>query len=227
MRGGVPITRLHAFLDDKAAPAGGLSQYLTQDLWAAKKIFELDRDEKHYDVGSRIDGFITHLLCFGKSVVMIDVRPFPHKIDERLEFVQADATNLESIQDDSLYSLSALCSLEHFGLGRYGDPIDPEACDKAICAIQRVMKPGGKVYISLPIGQDEIWFNNGRIFKPQSVVELFTDMRLIEFSIATPNGEPPLIKNVNPKDNDNLNSPSDSCFVGLFEFEKRDKRFKV
>lgn len=110
--------------------------YLIQDLWAAAKIFEDGYNGKHYDIGSRVDGFITHLLAFGKKVVLVDIRPLPYYI-KNLSFIQADATDLSEFEDNSIFSMSALCSLEHFGLGRYGDPIDPNACFKAIKAIQR------------------------------------------------------------------------------------------
>ncbi len=60
---------------------------------------------------------------------MIDVREFPSEIP-RLHTSVDDATSLHQIEDESIDSMSALCSIEHFGLGRYGDPIDPEACFK-------------------------------------------------------------------------------------------------
>ena len=85
-------------------------------------------------------GFIAYLLSFrqDKKTVMIDIRPLPQKIDG-LEFIQADATNLDRIASESIDSLSSLHALEHFGLGRYGDPIDPEASFKAMKAMQRVL----------------------------------------------------------------------------------------
>ena len=74
------------------------------------------------------------LLSFRKNVILIDIRPLGKEIDG-LEFIKADATNLENIDDNSIESISALSSIEHFGLGRYGDEVDPEACFKCFEAI--------------------------------------------------------------------------------------------
>jgi len=122
-------------------PAANLSKVLfLQDVWAAKKVYNSGVKE-HFDIGSSVYGFISGILPF-TNVTLIDIRPLDFKVDG-LNFIQADATNLENIEDNSISSLSALCSLEHFGLGRYGDPIDPDADRKAFKAIQRVLRGGG------------------------------------------------------------------------------------
>jgi len=129
---------LYPCIYDKDENAGSLGHYFWQDLWASSLITEKN-PEIHYDIGSRIDGFIAHLACQKKKIVLIDIRPLETKIDG-VDFIQADATTLENIESESIESLSALCSLEHFGLGRYGDPIDPNACFKSFESIERVMK---------------------------------------------------------------------------------------
>ncbi len=113
---------------DKYAEAGTVGNYFWQDLWAAHLIIA-QGVKKHFDIGSRMDGFIAHLLAADIDVTMIDVREFPSEIP-RLHTIVDDATSLHQIEDESIDSMSALCSIEHFGLGRYGDPIDPEACFK-------------------------------------------------------------------------------------------------
>jgi len=199
---------------DKEKQAGEVCSYLFQDLWAAKLIYK-NNPNRHYDIGSRIDGFITHLLSSGNEVTLIDVRPFETKI-EGINFIQSDAKNLDNIEDNSLESISALCSLEHFGLGRYNDPIDPEACFKAFKAIQRKLKPGGFAYISVPIGKERLEFNAHRIFFPKTILEEFNQMELVEFCAATNETieyNPPLDKyDTNDKDWD---------IFGLFCFKKR------
>ena len=157
-----------------------MTSYFWQDLWAAHHIHN-ERPENHYDIGSRVDGFITHLLSFGQHTTMLDIRPLRIEADN-LDFIQADATNLDGIDDESIESFSALCSLEHFGLGRYGDPIDPEACFKCFEAIQKKTRSGGNVYISVPIGKEHLEFNAHRVFFAESIIKSFDKMKLIEFS---------------------------------------------
>lgn len=168
-------------LKDWDEAAGNLGYYFWQDLWAAKKIFQAGPSE-HFDIGSRVDGFIAHVLSF-MPVTMIDIRPLPQKV-EGLNFIQADATNLESVPDNSLKSLSSLCAPEHFGLGRYGDPVDAEACFKAMKAMQRVLAKDGHLYISVPVGErNAVAFNAHRIFKPELIIDTLNELKLADFSV--------------------------------------------
>lgn len=59
---------------DRYHSAGRLGAYFWQDLWAAQHLCK-DNVKKHYDIGSRIDGFIAHVSSFIPEVVLIDVRP--------------------------------------------------------------------------------------------------------------------------------------------------------
>lgn len=212
-----PLKRYYYLcLHDWSKNAGSLHTYFWQDLWASQKIYQNNPD-KHYDIGSRIDGFIAHLLTF-REVTMIDIRPLSISLPN-LNFIQANATSLENIKDNSVESLSSLCALEHFGLGRYGDPIDPDGCFKAFSAIERVMKPGGKVYISVPIGKERLMYNAHRIFYPSTVVNSFPHMKLIEFSVVNPSAEG-IEKNVELHKYDLCEDDDRGNRFGLFVFEK-------
>ncbi len=169
--------------ENRFGVAGDTGAYFWMDLWAAKKIMQ-QKPTLHYDIGSRVDGFISHLMLIGQKVRMIDIRPADLGL-EGVDFVQADATNLDGIEDGSVESLSALCSPEHFGLGRYGDPIDPEACFKFFSAVSGKMKHDGHVYICVPVGKEHVEFNAHRVFAPQTVIKSFgAEMSLVEFSVT-------------------------------------------
>lgn len=68
-------------------------------------------------------------------------------------------------------SLSCLHALEHFGLGRYGDPIDPQGFVRGLANMARLLKPGGVFYLSTPIGAERVEFSANRVFEPRAVVE--------------------------------------------------------
>ncbi|MEY8322746.1 DUF268 domain-containing protein [Lachnospiraceae bacterium 54-11] len=201
-------------ITDKYDMAGTIRNYFWQDLWAAKLIIK-SGIKKHFDIGSRLDGFIAHLLAANIDVTMIDIRKFPGEI-EQLNTIVDDATSLHQITNESIESMSALCSLEHFGLGRYGDSVDPEACFKCFASIQKKLKKGGKLYISLPIGKERVEFNAHRVFYPSTVVECFSSLVLKEYSCMT---EERIEYNVdlNKYDNDSHNGEHR---YGLFYFEK-------
>lgn len=202
-------------ISDKYANAGTVRNYFWQDLWAAQLVIS-SGEREHFDIGSRLDGFIAHLLSAKIDVTMIDVRPFPTEI-QGLHTIVDDAKTLHQIEDSSIKSLSALCSIEHFGLGRYGDSIDPEACFECFNNISRVLRKGGSLYLSLPVGKERVEFNAHRVFYPSTIIDCFDDMELIEFS-STADGK--IEYNVGTHDFDN-DSHNGEYRYGLFHFKKK------
>ena len=148
-----------------------------QDLWAAKNIYE-KKITFHIDVGSRIDGFIAHILPFCK-VEYIDIRSIDMEI-ENFTFKKGSILELP-YDDNSVKSLSCLHVLEHIGLGRYGDNIFPDGYKKAAEELTRVLSKDGILFFSTPIGLQQLYFNAHRVFDPQTIRVLFKDLKLEEF----------------------------------------------
>lgn len=194
------------------------THYFAQDIWGARKIFRSGVAE-HYDIGSSLNGFLAHLLVFCPKVHYIDIRPLPFNIPH-LEFVQGNATDLKTIKDESIHSLSSFHAIEHFGLGRYGDPLDPDACFKALNNMERILSPKGRLYLGVPIGpENKLIFNAHRIFRPETIINAFTTLNLVEFSVIVNDNcleqQIPLEQIASTSDI----LPEYSC--GLFEFTKR------
>jgi SAM-dependent methyltransferase len=95
--------------------------------------------------------------------MMVDIRPLDLPL-ETLAFKEGSILNLP-FDSDSVESLSSLCVVEHIGLGRYGDLLDPDGTEKAIAELKRVLKPTGNLYISLPLdNKNKVYFNAHRAF---------------------------------------------------------------
>jgi len=204
-------TDIYPALQDFDANAGEASgHYFFQDLWAARKIFDR-RPERHIDIGSRIDGFVAHLLTF-MPVTVIDVRPLTSSV-RGLDFLRADATNLDGLADQSVESISSLHAIEHFGLGRYGDRVDPDGWRKALLALQRVLGPGGRLYLSVPVGRERLCFNAHRIFSPMRVLDAVSNLELVSFAGVDDSGR--FLDGVKPE---GLANQEYAC--GLFEFTR-------
>ncbi len=196
---------------DRHAPAGeARGGYFHQDLWAARRIYAV-RPKRHVDVGSRIDGFVAHVLTF-MPVELVDIRPLDSAV-EGLTFIRGDATSLREFPDDSVESLSTLHAVEHFGLGRYGDPLRPEAWREAMLTLQRVLAPGGRLYFSVPVGRERLRFNAHRIFSPLTILKTFDGLQLVSFSAVNDAGD--LESNADPERFRNA-----YLAVGLFELTK-------
>lgn len=170
-------------LSDYREEAGSVdAHYFFQDVYAANKVMK--SGVRHiYDIGSRIDGYISHLLSMDIKVTMIDIRPLPEHIDN-LDFIQGNAMDLSNIEEGSVPVLSCLHALEHFGLGRYGDAVDYYGWKKALMGYVRILKNGGILYLSVPVGKEQkVMFNAHRIYRPWTIVRTAVDdMRLEEFT---------------------------------------------
>ncbi|TRU04091.1 MAG: DUF268 domain-containing protein [Microcystis sp. Msp_OC_L_20101000_S702] len=150
--------------------------YFLQDTWAASKIFQL-KPEHHYDVGSSVKtiGIISQFV----PVTMIDIRPIDIEL-KNLYFQEGSVLDLP-FEDNSIESLSSLCVIEHIGLGRYGDPLDPWGSEKAVKELKRVVKLGGIILFSVPVDEkNKIYFNGCRAFTRDYVLQLFDGFELVE-----------------------------------------------
>jgi hypothetical protein len=74
-----------------------------------------------------------------------------------------------------------MCVVEHIGLGRYGDPLDPEGTEKAMAELKRIIAPGGNLYLSVPIDDvNRTYFNAHRAFTEPYLEELFHPLEIVE-----------------------------------------------
>lgn len=212
MTNGLPapgLTDLLPYLNDAEENAGATSgHYFLQDLWAARRIFAT-MPLVHYDVGSRVDGFVSSLLVFCR-VTVVDVRELAPI--EGLASVVGNATALP-FQDQSLRSMSSLHAMEHVGLGRYGDPIDAGGTGRAMAELARVVAPGGRLYFSVPVGRERTMFNAHRILSPKRVIDSMVGLELMEFSAIDDSGA--LVHDADPSA---FNDANYAC--GLFEFSR-------
>jgi hypothetical protein len=146
------------------------SEYFWQDLLVARWIFEA-QPQRHVDVGSRVDGFVAHVASY-REIEVFDVRPIRTRIPG-VVFRQADLMETGPLTYVEGYcdSLSCLHALEHFGLGRYGDPIDSRGHERGIENMARLLSPGGRLYLSTPVGIERVEFNANRVFDPHTIID--------------------------------------------------------
>jgi hypothetical protein len=192
------------------------NEYFWQDLHVARKISQAC-PRKHVDIGSRIDGFVAHVASF-REIEVFDIRPITTKING-IAFKQADLMNPPPSISGYCDSLSCLHALEHFGLGRYGDPIDPLGSVAGLKNMSALLEPGGFFYLSVPIGIERVEFNAHRVFDPLKLVHLAkeTGLYLQEFVWFEHNEG--LVHSTNP-DLDMRKLSALRYALGIFTFQK-------
>jgi hypothetical protein len=79
------------------------------------------------------------------------------------------------------------------GLGRYGDPLDPDGDLKAIGELVRVLAPGGDLLVATPVGSPRVAFNAHRVYDHEAFARYFAPLELFEFSLIEEHGEGGLI----------------------------------
>lgn len=213
-----PLGKPYRILRERYAPGGTMSgHYFHQDLHVAKLIFK-NGPEKHIDIGSRTDGFVAHVATF-REIEVLDIRPIKSKV-ENIIFKQADLMQLPEGMENYCDSISSLHAIEHFGLGRYNDPIDYFGYLKALKNIHAILKPGGKFYFSVPIGEQRVEFNAHRVFSISYLMEILMDDYSLD-SFAYVNDKGDLI--VGPEmSSDNINSNFGCKYgCGIFEMTKK------
>ena len=208
--GRFPIINQDLFpcLNDKITYTNFDSHYIYHPAWAARILKNINPN-KHVDISSTLS-FCSVISAFIPTE-FYDYRP----ADIRLSNLVSKSADLTALPftDNSIESLSCMHTIEHIGLGRYGDTLAPDGDLIAINELKRVLKKNGNLLIVTPVGKPRLLFNAHRIYSYEIILSHFQGFKLMDFSLVTDSG--------------NFNSPANSNDVekqsygcGCFWFEK-------
>lgn len=184
-------------LKDKTVKTSFDRHYVYHTAWAARVVKEIN-PAFHTDISSSL--YFCGILSAFIPVQFYDYRP----ADLHLSNLSTHKGNLHHLPfaDSSVASLSCLHTIEHIGLGRYGDPIDPDGDLKAAAELKRVLARGGSLLIVVPVGKPRIEFNAHRIYSYEQIISCFAGdgIELKEFSfIPETDAGGGLVRNADPK----------------------------
>jgi SAM-dependent methyltransferase len=174
----IALRDLYPCISDKTATTAFDRHYIYHPAWAARVLAQT-RPEWHVDISSSLS-FCTLVSAF-IPVRFYDYRPAELRLSH-LTSTPADICALP-FPDASVHSISCMHVVEHIGLGRYGDPIDPSGDLKAIAELKRVLAPGGNLLFVVPVGRPRIMFNAHRIYSYGQIIDYFSELMLIEFAL--------------------------------------------
>jgi len=160
------------------------AHYIYHNAWAIRTVLKI-RPVVHFDISSTL--YFCSTLSASIPVRFFDYRPAPLT----LSGLTGDRCDLMELPfpDGSVDSLSCMHTVEHVGLGRYGDRLDPEGDKRAFSELQRVVAPGGDLLIVVPVGAQRLCFNAHRIYSHESVLETFEGFALMEAALVTDDGQ--------------------------------------
>lgn len=200
---------LYPILDEKTKTTGVDYQYLYQQIWVFNNVNKL-KPKDHYDISSTYQ-----MSCYLAGITnahFLDLRPIKADIDN-LELLEGDIENLP-FKNNSLESVSCLHVVEHIGLGRYGDKLNIDGPEIACRELSRVVKPGGYLYLSTPVGRERVCYNAHHVFNPFTILEYCKGLELVEFNIVDDEGK--LHRDIKIKD-----YQKNEYSLGMFKFRKK------
>jgi SAM-dependent methyltransferase len=165
-------------LSDKTVSTGFDRHYIYHLAWAARVLAQT-RPPFHVDISSSL--YFCSVVSAFVPVRFYDYRPTELRLSNLTEEF-ADLLTLP-FANQSLKSLSCMHVVEHVGLGRYGDTLDPDGDLKAMAELKRVLAPNGSLLFVVPIGQPRIMFNGHRIYSYEQIIRYFDKLKLQEFAL--------------------------------------------
>lgn len=181
-------------LKDRTAHLPFDAHYVYHTAWAAR-ILAATRPVRHVDISS-----LTYFSTLCSAFIpfeFYDYRPAGIVLPN-LVCGAEDLCDL-SFEDRSVPSLSCMHTIEHIGLGRYGDPLDARGDLRALSELQRVLAPGGSLLVVVPVGRPRVQYNAHRIYDPKSVEASLPELNLRSWSMLPDDSSAGLLENPQPQ----------------------------
>lgn len=135
------------------------------------------KDKKIAVVGSLLPWLEAIIINMGsKSVTTIEYNK-PQSTD-LIETMTYDDFVKSEEKYDAIFSYS---SIEHSGLGRYGDPLNPEGDIEAMTHIRTHLIENGLAFLGFPVGRDALVWNAHRIYGEHRLPLVFSGFRELEW----------------------------------------------
>lgn len=154
------------------------AHYIYHTAWAARVLADT-RPSLHIDISS-----LAYLATIASAFVPIefyDYRPAGIVLPN-LKCGAADLCRLPW-SDRTVESISCMHTIEHIGLGRYGDPLDVLGDRTALTELQRVVAPGGSLLVVVPVGSPRVQYNAHRIYDPQMIEDYLPELSLRNWAL--------------------------------------------
>ena len=152
--------------------------YIFHPAWAARVVAKI-KPKLYIDISSTLN-FCAIVSSF-VPVDFYDYRPAYLNLPG-LNSKRGDLMSLP-FKDNSVESISCMHTVEHIGLGRYGDMIDPSGDLRAIKELKRVAAKGGTLIFVVPIGKPKLMYNAHRIYSYEQIISYFDGFELKEFAL--------------------------------------------
>lgn len=134
-------------------------------------------------IGSAQQGFgpwyEAMVLSSGASPITVEYNPVVYE-HPRMTAWTPDETARQVAAGFRFDALLCISSIEHDGLTRYGDPLNPDSDLDAMRTFRSYLKGNGLLYLSCPVGRDRVCYNVHRIYGKARLPLLLRDWLVID-----------------------------------------------
>lgn len=160
-----PITftpvEINAYLSRIARKEQNYYEATDSYLYAAlEKYSDALKGKKVAVIGSITPWYESIVLYYGGAPTTIEYNKIVCS-DPRVEVLTVSEFERNPRTFDAIISIS---SIEHDGLGRYGDPINPVGDFEAMQKMKAMLHKNGLLFLAVPVGRDRLWWNVHRIY---------------------------------------------------------------
>ena len=139
-----------------------------------------DKKLRILDVGCYYSKLPIELATLGHEVYGVDVLEYG-LTHPNFRFIKGDIMNVE-LSDNFFDAITCISTIEHIGLGRYGDPIRHDGDKAAVQKMSKLLRNGGRIILSAPFGKSGVCYYDGvplhRIYDYQRLKNLLSGLRI-------------------------------------------------
>jgi len=119
------------------------------------------------------------LVGLGLKVWTIDVRDYEYKgVSTDLNSIKGDVRKTD-FESNFFDVVTAVSTIEHVGLGRYGDQKDNDGDKESVQEIRRILKPNGTLFLTVPFGKRCIT-SSYRVYDKEGLETLLSGFKIIK-----------------------------------------------
>ncbi len=168
--------------DESGRPAWArTSERIIEKAWVLRHLAGLNTPASILDVGCAESLLSMELASNGFLVTGVDIRPYPLS-HPNFRFVQGDVMTAP-LESESFDGAILLSTIEHIGLGWYGDEIG-DSQSAVMAQIHHLLKPGGQLLVTVPFGRQAVTPLH-RIFDSSALSHLLSHFQIdkLEYGI--------------------------------------------
>lgn len=168
-----------AELDRIVASGGSIScshyPHSAEDVALAVQKLGLNLKQSKVGVVSSLSPWVEHILRSAGASHVVTVDYNEPIVCSGIDWIESKSVAQFSTEVGTYDLLLSFSGIEHSGLGRYGDPINPDADIEAVAQMHRALAPGGYLLLAIPTSthtNTQVPGNPHRIYGRDRIVQM-------------------------------------------------------